>query len=126
MQPPDGPPDPATERALALVEEATRALEERDREIQRLRALTERLLEHAPVAAVLDDRSRVRGWSRRAERILAVPTDRAVGRPASAVLDGIDLMSLHAVQRIAAPEGRVEVVVEPIGPDSGDLLVRFA
>jgi PAS domain-containing protein len=126
--PPAGGEVPAgeLERARALVEQAEEALRQREAELERLRRLSERLLEHAPVAAVLDDRCRIRGWSRRAEQLWAVTPERAAGRPAGSLLEGLDHDSLHERQRIPVAEGEVEVVVEPVGDDEGHLLVRFA
>jgi PAS domain-containing protein len=118
--------DEELERARLLVERAEEALAVRDAELARLRDLTERLLEHCPVAAVIDEQHRIRGWSSRAEQVWAVTSERAVGRPARAVLEGMDPRWLHVPQRVEAPSGAVEVVVEPLGdgPD-GHLLVRF-
>jgi hypothetical protein len=113
------------DRARELLEQAEEAITRRDAELDRLRRLSERLLEHAPVAAVLDDRRRIRGWSSRAEQIWAVPTDRAMGRPAASVLAGLDHRSHHQRQRVEAPAGRIEVVVEPVGDDGDHLLVRL-
>jgi PAS domain-containing protein len=114
------------ERARLLVDRAEAAIAARDAELARLRELTERLLQHCPVAAVIDEQRRIRGWSSLAEQVWAVSPERAVGQPARAVLAGVDHRRLHAPQRVEAPTGAVEIVVEPLsdGPE-GELLVRF-
>jgi nitrogen fixation/metabolism regulation signal transduction histidine kinase len=123
---PDQPPtrDEALERALHLVEQAEAALRARDAEIERLRQLCERLLEHGTVAAVVDQRRRIRGWSAHAERLWALPSERAVGQPVTSVL-GVDHHTLGEVQRVPVPHGHVEVVVEPLDDDGDDLVVRL-
>jgi PAS domain-containing protein len=118
--------DEALDRALHLVEQAEAALRERDAEIERLRQLCERLLEHGTVAAVIDQRRRIKGWSVRAEQLWALPPERAVGQPVTAVLGGVDHQTLGEVQRVPVPQGRhVEVVVEPLDDDGNDLVIRL-
>jgi PAS domain-containing protein len=114
------------ERARGLVEHAEEVIAERDAEVEVLIQLSERLLEHAPVAAVLDHRTHIRGWSSRAARVWALSAEQVVGKPATAVIEGLDHRSLHELQKVGSSSGDVSVVVEPVGDDGNSLLVRFS
>jgi len=70
------------DRAHALVAEATEALSERSRELERLQWLVELLLEAAPPVMVLE-RGTVRAWSAAAERLTGLSASEVIGRRGS-------------------------------------------
>ena len=124
-EPPAAPQAAEVARARQLVEQADAALEAREAELAELRAVAEHLLESSSVAAVIDERRRIRGWSTQAVRVWSVPAERAIGRPVSSVVTGIDYHSVGEVQHLETPQGSLRIVVEPLDDDERRLLVRL-
>jgi hypothetical protein len=106
----EGRADPAAERALALLEETTAALEASRAEGARMAALLSRAVEAAEAASALAER-RAAGLSAAADRAMAL-LDRTTGeleaaRAGAAKAEGLLARAMQATERLEAENARL-------------------